>query len=113
MIPGIPWIRVSLLACMLGAVALLAWDYRGTKADLSEAKRTIEVQKRALEYAEISRRTAIAEAEAQVDRAEVVKVKTVRIRERPDANDPAPAIVIDSICGLHRETGRSSSACPD
>lgn len=99
-------------AFVIGGLMYLAYDYRDTKAKLSEAKLTIQQQKTQLKFAEISREEAIDEAVTQRDRESSARLRALELGKRPDAKDPAPAIIIDAICGL-LGTPDNRGACKD
>ncbi len=96
-----------LLSLKLGAgvavIAILAFfvcDYRSTKAENDNLRLEITAVKEAKRFADEARNVAIAEADRQAKRASTVKTRTITIRKRPDGNETAAPILLDTISGL-------------
>ena len=98
-------LRGFLMAGAVAAVAFLAWDYRATKSALEESRLELSAEREARRFSDQARKVAIQEADRQAERAETVKARTIVIRKRPDGNEIAADILLDTISGLRGEEG--------
>ncbi len=98
-------LRGFLMAGAVAAIGFLAWDYKSTKSALTEARKELEAKEAELKQANIARATAIEFGEEQAERAATVKTRTITIRKRPDGNEAAADILLDTIDGLRDNAG--------
>lgn len=98
-------LRGILMAGVVTAVGLLAWDYRATKSALEETRLELSAEREARRFSDQARKVAIQEADRQAERAETVKARTIVIRKRPDGNETAADILLDTIGGLLGNSG--------
>ena len=98
-------LRGFLMAGAVAAIGFLAWDYKATKTALTEVRKDLAAKESQLEQAEIARDTALEFGEEQAERSVIVKTRTVTIRKRPDGNETAADILLDTINGLQFDAG--------
>lgn len=97
------------LAAAVGLLAVIGYfvvDYRATKSALEETRLELSAEREARRFSDQARKVAIQEADRQAERAETVKARTIVIRKRPDGNEIAADILLDTIGGLRGNANR-------
>lgn len=103
-------VRGILMAGAVAAVAFLAWDYKSTKTALEQTRLELATKEAELEQAEIARDVAVEFGDEQAARADTVRTRTVTIRKRPDGNEVAADILLDTINSLRNGEGGNQAS---
>lgn len=98
-------LKIGAAIGLLAIAGFFVWDYRATKSALEETRLELATEKEARRFADEARRVAIDEADRQADRAANVRTRTITIRKRPDGNETAADILLDTIDGLRTDAG--------
>lgn len=96
------------LGLVLGAMAVVGgfvWDYQATKSALADVRLELSAEKEARRFADEARNVAIAERDRQAERDVIVRTRTIEIRKRPDGDEIAADILLDTIGGLRPDEG--------
>mgnify|MGYP000203402330 CR=1 FL=1 len=93
-------IQLGVAGLLIAFVGYLYWDNGRLETANDNLRLEITSVKEAKRFADEARNVAIAEADRQAKRASTVKTRTITIRKRPDGNETAAPILLDTISGL-------------
>ncbi len=93
-------IQLGVAGLFIAVVGYLYWNNGRLETANDNLRLEITAVKEAKRFADEARNVAIAEADRQAERASTVKTRTITIRKRPDGNEIAAPILLDTISGL-------------
>lgn len=98
-------IQIGVAGFLIVVAGYFYWDNGRLETANDNLRLEITSVKEAKRFADEARKVAIAEADRQANRAATVKTRTITIRKRPDGNETAAPILLDTIVGLRDDTG--------